>query len=1044
MLITRVELENIKSYRHANVSFRRGTTAIRGQNGTGKTTLVEAIGFALFDYLPYSQAQFVREGERSGTVIVTFQSGLDDCEYQVVRRCGAQSAWYVVNPLLNKREVEQRADVIAWLREHLPFQGEIELGAFFSDALGVQQGTFTSDFLAAPAVRKRKFDALLQVEEYRRAYDKLVDTRHYLQEQITEVSLRIKGLEAETAALSALRAELTQQHADYIAGNERFQAREEAREQAEKRYEALQRLRDALAALDAARQQAEYTWQLTRQALDQAQGMLDEAKKAHRVLDENADAHALHLHIEAEMRTAHAQQQAQQDLLKQQTTYREQHASARATLQHASAQVAQAEAARREMVALAPQVEEQAGLEQQLSAAQQQAKRLGEIGQGIEQLEADCARLSAELADQAQRIAEIEAQRPQAALLDERRAEVQRLSLEVQRRADREGELRQSRQSLQEMAERRKKNAARVAKEQENVDKLHEARPLVETLPALETQWNDARQEVAQLQGNIKRHNESRLQSAGGQCPFLHERCLNIQQKGLASLEAYFDRLIERDQVALVPLEIKQAALEQQVQDVRVKKSYVDRLDEFEQRLREAQEQQEVARQEAERLTNRERELVALLDATSASAERLSEAQQLLKQSDEADKRVRALEGLLTRQADQQRQLDSQAQRLEALQAERLKLADAPTRAEQISQQLRDLDDPRRRYAQQEIIARQDETARRLLSSAREQVMQAEAALAALEAQLAPYAGLDDGIARLNQQAEQSRAGYQTYLAHEQLAARVPERQAACDAALTSERHAQEGFTLADQHYAEQAAGFDPEALASANKEKADLSDEISQLRADLRTLKTAIDQREQQIAAGQAKQVELEAARAEQAELEETLAMLLQFRETIKDAGPYVMKELLRHISKEANRIFGEILGDHSAELSWEENYEIVLRARGQARSFAQFSGGEQMSAALAVRLALLRTLAHKLDIAFFDEPTQNMDELRRSNLAEQIRRVRGFDQLIVISHDDTFEQGLDSVISLHKLDGETIVGSGDLVLVGSGAEMDIDSLSD
>lgn len=41
--------------------------------------------------------------------------------------------------------------------------------------------------------------------------------------------------------------------------------------------------------------------------------------------------------------------------------------------------------------------------------------------------------------------------------------------------------------------------------------------------------------------------------------------------------------------------------------------------------------------------------------------------------------------------------------------------------------------------------------------------------------------------------------------------------------------------------------------------------------------------------------------------------------------------------------------------------------------------------------------------------------------NLADQIRRVRGFDQLIVISHDDTFEQGLDSLVRLNKVNGET-----------------------
>ena len=124
------------------------------------------------------------------------------------------------------------------------------------------------------------------------------------------------------------------------------------------------------------------------------------------------------------------------------------------------------------------------------------------------------------------------------------------------------------------------------------------------------------------------------------------------------------------------------------------------------------------------------------------------------------------------------------------------------------------------------------------------------------------------------------------------------------------------------------------------------------------------------------------------------------KFRETIKEAGPNILKAVLHAISTEANRIFGEILGDRSSVLSWEQDYEIVLRRDGRERSFAQLSGGEQMSAALAVRLALLRGLS-RLDMAFFDEPTQNMDGERRGNLAEQIRRVRGFEQLVVISHD-------------------------------------------
>ena len=76
-------------------------------------------------------------------------------------------------------------------------------------------------------------------------------------------------------------------------------------------------------------------------------------------------------------------------------------------------------------------------------------------------------------------------------------------------------------------------------------------------------------------------------------------------------------------------------------------------------------------------------------------------------------------------------------------------------------------------------------------------------------------------------------------------------------------------------------------------------------------------------------------------------------------------------------------------------------------------FDAGEQMAAALAIRLALLKELSD-LRIAFFDEPTTNMDEERRRNLAQQIGRIKDFDQLFVISHDDAFEGFTDRVVSV------------------------------
>jgi len=82
-------------------------------------------------------------------------------------------------------------------------------------------------------------------------------------------------------------------------------------------------------------------------------------------------------------------------------------------------------------------------------------------------------------------------------------------------------------------------------------------------------------------------------------------------------------------------------------------------------------------------------------------------------------------------------------------------------------------------------------------------------------------------------------------------------------------------------------------------------------------------------------------------------------------------------------------------------------------------------MVAALAVRLALLREMSD-IRIAFFDEPTAHLDDERRDNLATQITQIKGFHQLFVISHDDTFERETHHVLRVSKENGVSRVEVG------------------
>ena len=147
-----------------------------------------------------------------------------------------------------------------------------------------------------------------------------------------------------------------------------------------------------------------------------------------------------------------------------------------------------------------------------------------------------------------------------------------------------------------------------------------------------------------------------------------------------------------------------------------------------------------------------------------------------------------------------------------------------------------------------------------------------------------------------------------------------------------------------------------------------------------------------------------------------ERLKRFINFaRKVYKEAGPRITERYVYAVSQEANRLFRELLNRPNVALEWTRDYDILVQEGAHRRRFLNLSGGEQMCAALAVRLALLRVLAD-IDIAFFDEPTTNMDRRRRLGLAEAIANIKSFRQLFVISHDDTFEQYTENIVFVER----------------------------
>ena len=82
-----------------------------------------------------------------------------------------------------------------------------------------------------------------------------------------------------------------------------------------------------------------------------------------------------------------------------------------------------------------------------------------------------------------------------------------------------------------------------------------------------------------------------------------------------------------------------------------------------------------------------------------------------------------------------------------------------------------------------------------------------------------------------------------------------------------------------------------------------------------------------------------------------------------------------------------------------------------------------EDLASLWGDRAAVLVREISNIDIAFFDEPTANLDDVRREALARQVMNIRGFRQLFVISHDDTFEQVTQNLVRVKRHGSSSIV---------------------
>ncbi|MCS7103487.1 MAG: hypothetical protein NZ992_06370, partial [Candidatus Korarchaeum sp.] len=229
------------------------------------------------------------------------------------------------------------------------------------------------------------------------------------------------------------------------------------------------------------------------------------------------------------------------------------------------------------------------------------------------------------------------------------------------------------------------------------------------------------------------------------------------------------------------------------------------------------------------------------------------------------------------------------------------------------------------------------------------------------------------------------------------------------------------------------ALGFDESSLEEA---KTDLRSVEEKLREALRlkgelegVLKELIKRREELIL----KSEKLRNLRERKERLEIFRSRVQKVRDLFsKDKG---IQSALRERSKplverELNEIFGTFGFDYDS-IELDDNFTPTLRRGGRDYPFDILSGGERISLALALRLAIARYLiSTKIESFILDEPTVHLDDERIESLLEALSSLQ-IPQLIVVTHSPRFRDIASRSVLVSKTKGISNVEILDEVIV-------------
>ena len=158
-------------------------------------------------------------------------------------------------------------------------------------------------------------------------------------------------------------------------------------------------------------------------------------------------------------------------------------------------------------------------------------------------------------------------------------------------------------------------------------------------------------------------------------------------------------------------------------------------------------------------------------------------------------------------------------------------------------------------------------------------------------------------------------------------------------------------------------------------------------------------------------------------------LEVIARIRVAYRSIQPKLRSEFIIYLQRTVQKVLDTLTGDVSPVLNVkiDKDYSpFVSSDKGYQRDVANLSGGERTLLAFAYRIGLGQLImqsrtGHGLYMLLLDEPTESLGREDGSveRLAEAISRLRAIEQIIAVTHNESFAEKADHVIRIQKEEG-------------------------